>query len=144
MVHIQRMITHILNPSENLMILSDRCMEDVEEAIQKALESKMDKIFTSTRRRQVFYRIVRFFLCWRNIKRILVRLRNSAVISQGAFSIRRCRQDDMKTSILSWQKERMMNAAISSVLKIYIMRASRMLYSSRMRALKIRLLPQRR
>lgn len=55
MVHIQRMITHILNPSENLMILSDSCMEDVEEAIQKALESKMDKIFTSTRRRKASF-----------------------------------------------------------------------------------------
>lgn len=52
MVHIQRMIAHILNPSENLILLSDSCMSDVDEMIQKALESKIGKIFTNTRRKK--------------------------------------------------------------------------------------------
>lgn len=52
MITIQQMITHIMNPSSNILLLSDSCMIDTDENIQKILETKLDKVFTSMRKKK--------------------------------------------------------------------------------------------
>lgn len=56
MIVIQQMITHILNPSANLVLLSDSCMENIDEEIQKVLETKLEKVFTSARRKKATFK----------------------------------------------------------------------------------------
>lgn len=55
MLSIEHMITHILNPSANLVLLSDSCMGQTDEEIQKVLEAKLAKVFTSTRRKKASF-----------------------------------------------------------------------------------------
>lgn len=56
MSNIQKIITHVLNPSSNILLLSDQDMNDTDENIQKMLEAKLDKVFTSTRKRKAVFK----------------------------------------------------------------------------------------
>lgn len=56
MATIQQMITHVMNPSKNLLLLSDNCMIEMEEEIQKMLEAKMDKVFSSARKKKASFK----------------------------------------------------------------------------------------
>lgn len=51
MLMIEKMITHVLNPSSNIIVCSDQCMEESDEGCLKMLETKITKAFASPQRR---------------------------------------------------------------------------------------------
>lgn len=51
MIVIEKMITHVMDPSANMIVCSDTCMEDMDAACIKLIEQKASKIFTSGQRK---------------------------------------------------------------------------------------------
>lgn len=51
MIVIEKMITHVMDPSANVLVCSDTCMENIDEACIKLIENKLSKIFVNSARK---------------------------------------------------------------------------------------------